>query len=126
MNDRSPVRALVLVLLLALGAAAVGVTAFNAGVQRGLVDAGRTAVLPEAASRVYVMTGPWHGGVFPVVPLVIGFVVVAFLLRAFAWRGRGGCGPYRGHGVPPAFDEWHRRAHDRMAGGSTAGTDRPA
>jgi hypothetical protein len=122
--DRSPFRAVVLVLLLALGAAAVGIAAFNAGVQRGFVEAGRSAVVPEAATHVYVMAGPWHGGFFPLFPLIIGFVVVAFLLRAFAWRGRGGCGPGRPGGVPPAFDEWHRRAHERM--GATPASDRTA
>ena len=46
-------------------------------------------MLPEAATHVYVMA-PSHGGFFPIVPLVIGFFVVAFLVRGLAWRGRGG------------------------------------
>ena len=44
------------------------------------------------------------------------FVLFWFvLLRAVFWGGRyrRWCGHYP-TGVPPAFDEWHRRAHERM------------
>ena len=115
---RSPFRVIVVLLLVLAGAAAVGILSYNAGVQHGFVEASRTAALPpEGTPHVYVWAGP---GYFPVFPLFFGFVVVVFVLRGLLWRGswRGrsrGCGP--GHdGVPPAFDEWHRRAHDRMAG----------
>jgi hypothetical protein len=35
------------------------------------------------------------------------------VLRGLVWGGpwRGGRGYYRYDGVPPAFEEWHRRAH---------------
>jgi hypothetical protein len=111
------------VVLTVAGAAAVGAAAFNAGVERGLVEASRTASLPEAATHVYVLSGPGHGGFFPIVPLVLGFLFVVFLVRGLGWRGRGGCGPRQG--VPPAFDEWHRRAHERM-GGPPPAPDRTA
>jgi hypothetical protein len=121
MHARSPFRAVVFLLLVLAGAAGIGVAAFTAGVQHGFVEAGRSAaVLPEGTTHVHVWPGPWPGGYFPVFPLIAGFVLVLFVLRGFAWRGgrgRGrGCGPRRVDGVPPAFDEWHRRAHERMAG----------
>jgi len=46
MPNRSPVRALVLLLLVLAGAAAIGVLAYNAGVQHGFVEASRTAAVP--------------------------------------------------------------------------------
>lgn len=121
MHDRSPFRA-VLVLVLALAAAAaIGAGAYQAGVQHGFVEAGRTAAVPlEGTSHVYIVPGsgfgPWPG-FFPLFPLVAGFFFVAFVVRGLAWRGRG-CGPggRRRDGVPPAFEEWHRRAHERMGG----------
>ena len=128
MNDRSPFRAIFFLLLILAGAAAVGFWAYQAGVQHGMADAGRlAAVPPEGATHIYVTPwpGPWHGGYFPIFPLIFGFVIVLFLLRGFAWRGRGGCGPRWRDGVPPAFDEWHRRAHERM-GGSAPPPERTA
>jgi hypothetical protein len=125
MSDRSPFRVVVFLLLALAGAAAIGAGAYQAGVQHGFVEAGRTAALPvEGASPVYIVPGawhgPWHGGFFPIVPLVVAFFLVAFVVRGLAWRGRGGCGPGgrggRRDGVPPVFEEWHRRAHERMAG----------
>jgi len=123
MPNRSPVRAIVLLLLVLAGAAAIGVLAYNAGVQHGFVEASRTAAVPpEGTPRVYVWPGPWGPGYFPVFPFVFGFLLVAVVLRGLLWGGpgrgawrRGGCGP-RHDGVPPAFDDWHRRAHERMAG----------
>ena len=126
MHDRSPFRAIVLLLLVLAGAAVIGVGAYQAGLQHGFVEAGRTAAVPlEGTSHVYIVPGagygPWHGGFFPLFPLVVGFFLVAFVVRGLAWRGRGGCGGHRGwggrrDGLPPAFEEWHRRAHERMAG----------
>jgi len=121
MHDRSPVRAVVFFLLVLAGAAAIGVSAYNAGVQHGAFEAARTAALPPEGSPapVYVWAGPWHPGYFPVFPLFLGFFLLVFVLRGLLWRGSWGgrgCGPRRHDGVPPAFDEWHRRAHERMAG----------
>jgi len=122
--NRSPIRVIVVLLLVLAGAAAIGVASYNAGVQHGFVEASRTAALPpEGTPRVYVWAGPWHPGYFPVFPFFFGFLLFVFVLRGLLWRGswrggpwqRGDCGP-RHDGVPPAFDEWHRRAHERMAG----------
>jgi hypothetical protein len=120
MRDRFPIRAIVLLLLVLAGAAAIGVASYNAGVQHGFVEASRTAALPPEGTRpVYVWAGPWHPGYFPVFPFFFGFLIVVLVLRGLWWRGswrRGDWGPGRHDGVPPAFDEWHRRAHERMAG----------
>ena len=119
MHDRSPVRAIVFLLLVLAGAAAIGIGAYDAGLQHGALEAARTAALPPegAPAPVYVLAG--HAGYLPVFPLFLGFFLFVVVLRGFLWRGwRGGrgCGPRRHEGVPPAFDEWHRRAHERMGG----------
>ena len=58
MHDRSPFRAVVLLVLALAGAAALGIGAYQAGVQHGFVEAGRTAALPvEGTSHVYIVPG---------------------------------------------------------------------
>jgi len=90
MPNRSPVRAIVLLLLVLAGAAAIGVLAYNAGVQHGFVEASHTAAVPpEGTPRVYVWPGPWGPGYFPVFPFVFGFLLVAVVLRGLLWGGPG-------------------------------------
>ena len=91
--------------------AAVGVYTYNLGVAQGLAESGRFAVAPGAGAPVVAFwPRPWGFGFFPFFPLL--FVLFWFIvLRGLFWRGgrwARGCG-YRD--VPPAFDEWHRRAH---------------
>jgi len=119
---RSSLRAIVVLLLVLAGAAAVGVLSYNAGVQHGFLAASRTAAVPpEGTPHVYVWPGPWGPGYFPVFPFFFGVLLLFLVLRGLwggPWRGswrRGDCGP-RHDGVPPAFDEWHRRAHERVDG----------
>ena len=120
---RSPVRAFIFLLLVLAGAAVIGVGAYNMGAAHGFAEAARSvAVPPEGTPHVYVWPGPWHGGFFPIFPF-FGLLILFVLLRGLLWRGawhggrgRGACGPGRYDGVPPAFDEWHRRAHERMGG----------
>ena len=58
MHDRSPFRAIVFLLLVLAGAAAIGIGAYNAGVQHGFVEASRTAAVPpEGTPPVYVWPG---------------------------------------------------------------------
>jgi hypothetical protein len=112
----------------------VGLWAYDLGLSRGLAQQ-----LPPPAPGVYPWAyyRPWgFGPVFPLFFLVFWFFVIRFAFRGplGRWRGgpwRGGWGsPYPGQlaDVPPAFEEWHRRAHaadrDRQPGGgkdSTAG-----
>jgi hypothetical protein len=127
MPNRSAFRAILFLLLVLGGAAAIGIASYNAGVQHGFVEASRTAPLPpEGTPPVYVWAGPWHPGYFPVFPLFFGFFLLVFVMRGLLWGGPWRGGWRRGHwggecgrgrdGVPPDFEDWHRRAHERMAG----------
>lgn len=98
-------------------AAIAGFFAYNAGVSHGIAVAsqpiaGGGAVVPPYPYGWY---RPWGFGLFG--PFLFIFFWI-FLLRGLFWAGRwrryGGCyggGYYDG---PRAFDEWHRRAHERM------------
>src|SRR6476620_6877102 len=111
MNNRSLLRGLAVAALVVAGATAIGIGAYNAGVAQGFTEGGRTiAAPPSGTSFVYVSPRPWGFGFFPVFPLffllILFFGVRGLLWRS--WRGGPGCGY---NGVPPGFDEWHRRAH---------------
>jgi hypothetical protein len=107
-------RVLIGVLAAVLVAGMIGVAAYDAGVSHGLaqqIAASGTGAYPYP----YVWPRPWGFGFGFFFPLLFGFL----LLRLVFWgghrrwhggRGYYGAGPYD---VPPAFDEWHRRAHER-------------
>jgi len=123
MNNRSLFRVLAIVALVLVGAAAIGIGAYNAGMAQGMAFSGRAAAAPLAgAPYVYVWPHPWGFGFFPLFPLLFIFLFF-FVLRGLFWRGpwyARGCGH---GGVPHAFDEWHRRAHGDQPG-STRPTER--
>jgi hypothetical protein len=123
MNNRQLFGALAIGALLIAGAAAIGIGAYNAGVAQGIAESGRMIAAPPAGTPyVYVWPRPWGFGFFPFFPLVV-LLLFFFALRGLFWRGRWhGGGRYRYDGVPPVFDEWHRRAH---AGQSSAGSTTP-
>lgn len=58
-------------------------------------------------------------GIFPFFGFLLFIALLFFLFRPRRWYGGGyGPGGHRGYGprdwqggVPPAFEEWHRRAH---------------
>jgi hypothetical protein len=81
--------------------AVVGALAYHAGVAQG-----------DAANAPPGTMHPWGGGFgfFPFFPLLL-ILFGVLLVRGLFWRGawHHGC---RGHGVPPSFEEWHRRAHE--------------
>ena len=111
MNNRSLVRALAIAALVIAAAAAIGFGAYNAGVAQGIAESGRAIAAPPPGTP-YVYVRPWGFG-FPFFPIFF-LLFFFFVVRGLLWggRGRGGCGyGYRYEGVPPAFDEWHRRAH---------------
>lgn len=118
--DSRVLRALAIAALVTAGAAAIAVGAYNAGVANGIVESGRIVAAPPATpSYVYVWPRPWGFGFAPFFPLL--FLVLFFVVvRGLVWRGRWhGGGAYRYGGIPPAFEEWHRRAHaSQPAGGS--------
>ena len=110
----------------ALLAVVVGVTSYNAGVARGLAVAPAAAALAQGQTPApavpmvpyyygYGWYRPWGLGFFPFGLFGLFFFFLLFRI-AFGWgwgwrrhRYYGG-----GYGVPMAFDEWHRRAHERM------------
>ena len=111
MNNRSIIRTLALAALVVLGAAAVGLGAYNAGVAQGIAQSGALAAQPSGQPYPvypYAWHGPWGFGFFPIFPFFF-LLLFFFAVRGLFWRGRGWGARYGG--VPPAFEEWHRRAH---------------
>ena len=122
---------IVATLVMVAAIAAVAFFAFNAGVAKGspiTIDApeGQVAPVPYPYfGHGYGM--PFHRpfgfgfGCFGIL-FTIFFLVLALKAFRFAvWGPRFGHasrmhGPWRGHwgenGVPPMFDEWHKRAHE--------------
>jgi hypothetical protein len=104
-------------LLLALVAmatlAAVGFYGYNLGVAHGLAQNGH-ALAPGAGLPFAYWPHPWAFGFgfFPFFPLLFIILFWVVIARGLFWRGRWGRGwRHRHGGVPPAFEEWHRRAH---------------
>jgi len=93
-------------------AAAVAIGSYNAGVAHGLVESGRMiAAAPAGSPFMYVWPRPWGFGFFPIFPILF-FLLFFFVARGMLWRGRWHSGwHHRYDGVPPMFEEWHRRAH---------------
>ena len=93
----------------------VGAYTYNLGVAQGIAEGARVAAPAAGAVVVPPMYWyrPWGFGFFPFFPLLF-ILFFAFMFRGFCgrarWYGRG----YREGGVPPAFEEWHRRAHDNL------------
>src|SRR6478736_5497864 len=108
-------------LLMGLALVMVGGYAYNLGVVHGIAESSRVAAAPgTGAPIVAVWPRPWGFGWFPIFPLFFIFGLL-FLVRGLYWREAWGCGygyHYGSPGVPPAFDEWHRRAHEQEAPGS--------
>ena len=100
-----------IVLLSAIAAVAAYNVGFSHGVAQQLVTQG--GQLP-AVLYPYGWYRPWGFGFgFPILFFVLLWFLVA---RALFWRRRWhhGYGYPGWGGVPPAFDEWHRRAHERL------------
>jgi hypothetical protein len=102
--------------------ALVGVYAYNAGVAQGLLESGKLGTASGAAPPVMGWyPHPWGFGFFPFFPFLF-ILFSVFLFRGLFWRRRYWHRGFRPHygidGVPPAFEEWHRRAHARQEGGS--------
>ena len=111
MGNRSLFRALAIGALLLAGAGVIGIGAYNAGVAHGIAESGRLVAASPPVAPVYVWPRPWGFGFFPFFP-ILWLVFLFFVVRALLWRGRWHRGwAYRYEGVPPMFDEWHRRAH---------------
>ena len=117
MNNRGLIRGIAIAVLVLGVAAAIGIGAYNAGVSQGLAESGRlVAATPGTVPYVYVWPHHWGFGFgfFPIFFLVFFLFVLRGLLWGGPWRRRWGGGWSGRHGgVPPAFEEWHRRAHEQ-------------
>ncbi|MEN3339257.1 MAG: hypothetical protein V7647_2933 [Acidobacteriota bacterium] len=85
--------------------AIVGMVAYNAGVAHGLAMSAGGRVPPG-------WYRPWDAGFGPLFLLLFWLLALRFLIggRHYGRRWFGG----DHYGPPPAFEEWHRRAHERM------------
>jgi hypothetical protein len=113
MEDRSAVSRWLPALFGLVLATIVGFWAYNVGWSHGLAQ---QLPPPPAGVNPWAYYRPWgFGPFFPLLFLVFWFFVVRFLFfRGGPWRrGWGGYYDGRPHGVPPMFEEWHRRAHER-------------
>jgi hypothetical protein len=131
--NRRVVLGVLVVLLLIVGAVAVGGYGYSMGVARGLADSGKLVAPPIGGVAPYAYGAPYfYPGAFGfgfgfgflrcLFPL-LGFLLIFALIRGLFWRGHGGWhrgwggrgygpgGQDSGQGVPPMFAEWHKRAH---------------
>jgi hypothetical protein len=122
-------------ILAVLAVVAVGVVAYNAGVDQGvsheLASDGNTQVVRVVGHGWGYGRG--FGFPFGLILFPLFVVGIVLLLRGAFWRGRWGGGPRwwgpggygpggPGYGPswggPQAFDEYHRRLHDQPAPGA--------
>ena len=115
MRNRFALRVMFAVLV-GLALVLVGGYAYNLGVVHGIAESSRVAEAPGASAPIVgFWPRPWGFG-FGLFPFFLLVFVWALIFRGLYWRGAWGCGyGYRSPGVPPAFDEWHRRAHEQQA-----------
>src|SRR6185503_14167719 len=99
-------------LMMIAALAAVGIYTYNLGVAHGVAESARVIAPGPGVPVVAVWPRPWGFGFgfFPFFPFLF-ILFWFFVARGLFWRG-----PWRGRmhgygGVPPEFDEWHRRAH---------------
>ena len=127
MNGRIVWRVLLALVLIA-GVVGVGIYAYNVGVAQGLAASDKLVAPPVgAASYPYLPFfhhRPFSYGLFGCLfPLLFGLFVIV-LLRSILWRGPMGW-RHMGHhgpwdkGMPPMFEEWHRKMHEPQTGDSS-------
>jgi hypothetical protein len=104
--------AIVVLLLVILGGVAIGIGAYNAGVNHGLAQTGH-------ATQVVRVVGRGYGFPFGLLLFPLFFFLIFVLLRGAFWgrrwrEGPGHWGPgHWGKGGSGAFEEWHRNQHDQ-------------
>jgi hypothetical protein len=132
--NRRIVLGILVVLLLVVGAVAVGGYAYQLGVAQGLANSGKL-VAPQGDGVAPLMPfyygAPYFyhpfgfgfgflGCLFPLLGFFLIFALIRALFWGAGWRGRRGWGGHGwggqdfgpgGEGVPPVFAEWHKRSH---------------
>ncbi len=118
------------VVMALVAAVAIGTIAYQAGVAHGIAvqpPAVATPATPGGAQPApppypyyaYRYYGPWHFGfIGPLVSLFVFFFILRALMWGlfgwgWGWRRRRWYYDHPGDG-PSRFDDWHRRAHERM------------
>jgi hypothetical protein len=122
--DMRIVFAILLAVVIAAAGAGVASYSYSLGVAQGIAQAGKAPAPGPypgfAYPYPYWYGAPFHGpfGFFGLLWAVLLVFLVVSLVRGMFWRGRGawGRGAYR-EGVPPWFEEWHRRAHESRGTG---------
>jgi hypothetical protein len=94
-------------LAVVLASIAVGAVAYNMGLSHGLAVSSGAA----QGAGAYYRFRPWGFGFFPFGMLLFWFLIARLFLGGCGRRRWQRFGPYDG---PSAFDDWHRRAHERM------------
>jgi len=125
MHNEFGMRRWALVLVAVLAAVAIGTVTYQAGVSHGLALQPPVAVAPPAAGAPPVAPGPypyypygpyhpWRFGFFG--PLLFVFFWIFLFRGIFFWGGGGWRRRWDRDSSywPERFDDWHRRAHDRM------------
>jgi hypothetical protein len=122
MNGRI-ILTVLLALVLIAGVVGTGVYVYNVGIAQGLAESGKLVAPPIGAAPYPYFGGPFFyhrpfgfgflGCLFPLLFLLF----FGMLLRGIVWRGRWGWGHGMHHGpwekgVPPMFEEWHRKMHE--------------
>lgn len=134
MNGKIVLRVVAGLVLLAV-IAAIGFFAFQAGVAQGspiTIEAPSGESVPAPMPYYgygYGMRGhhPFAWGFGCLIPLFGVFLLVLALkaFRVMMWGPRWGWGHGRGgwgeHGVPPMFEEWHKRAHEPKESNESGG-----
>ena len=110
----------IILLVVAAVAVVAGIAsnAYQAGLMRGQAESGQVTTPqagPPAGAYPYPYYGPyWHRpfGFEFLFPLLFILLLFGLLKGAlWGWRGPGYHGAWK-QDVPPAFEEWHRRAHE--------------
>ena len=124
MNGNNTGLRIVSALVLIAAIAGIAYFAFQAGVAQGSpitlqAPSGETVPAPYPYYS-YGFHRPWGFGFgfFGFLILIFLFFMVMRAFRFLFWGARGGWGHHHGpwgrhweNGIPPMFDEWHRRAH---------------
>jgi len=106
------------VLLVLAGVIGVGFYAYHLGMAQGAVQGAAAGAAAAPFWYGHPFFPFWGFGCFGIlIPLFLLFLIFGALRMAF-WRGHMmGHGGWRNRwsegGVPPMFEEWHKRAHEQ-------------